>query len=557
MKDRQNNRRPLRCAIYTRKSSEEGLEQDFNSLHAQREACAAYIASQKHEGWQALNTVYDDGGISGGTMERPALKSLLNDVNSGSIDVVVVYKVDRLTRSLTDFAKIVEQFDAKGVSFVSVTQAFNTTSSMGRLTLNVLLSFAQFEREVTGERIRDKIAASKKKGLWMGGYVPMGYSADGRTLKVQETDAPVIRQIFDRFIALRSIRSVKEELDQQGVVTRTYRSKSERVSGGGKFTLGHLRKILTNRIYVGEIVHKGNASVGQHPSLIPVEVFDAAAAILSENKQDRRVRKNAKDANLLATLLFNANGNRLIGSHANKKGRRYRYYIEKANLVSGDKRCLRIPAQEIERLVLERLIAHLRNAVWVSENLVAATLAPETVKSSIEQAMRCADDLQSLDAVRQRESVLQIVDKIVVHPDRIEITVKKNGLAENDCVEGEAVTLLIEATLQSCGRHLALVLPKTDPHSLPRLDKPLLKAIARGVTWYEDLKSGRVASMRDLAVQQNVSERYVSKIIRYAFLAPDFVEKALEGDPNLPFAGADISANTDIPTCWIQQRLMR
>jgi site-specific DNA recombinase len=426
--------------------------------------------------------------------------------------------------------------------------------------LNVLLSFAQFEREVTGERIRDKIAASKKKGLWMGGYVPMGYQADGRTLQIHEVDAPIIRQIFDRFIALRSIRSVKGELDQKGVVTRTYRSKSERVSGGGKFTLGHLRKILTNRIYVGEIIHKGTASVGQHPSLIPLDVFNAVAAILKENKHERRVRSNAKDANLLSTLLFNANGSRLIGSHSNKKGRRYRYYIEKVDATSVEKRCLRIPAQEIERLVLERLVTHLRNPVWVSQNLVASTLSPEAVKSRIQQAKCLADDLQSLDAVRQRESVLQIVEKIVVHPGRIEIIVKKNGLAENDFVrgeKGEAVTLSIEATLQSRGRHLALVLPKTDPHSLPRLDKPLLKAIVRGITWYEDLKSGRVASMRDIAVQENVSERYVSKIIRYAFLAPDLVEKALEGDPNLPFTGADITANTDIPKCWLQQRAQK
>ena len=312
--------RTIRCAIYTRKSSEEGLEQDFNSLHAQREACEAYITSQRHEGWKTLAATYDDGGFSGGSMERPGLKKLLADIQSSLVDVVVVYKVDRLTRSLTDFARIVDTFDAKGVSFVSVTQSFNTTSSMGRLTLNVLLSFAQFEREVTGERIRDKIAASKKKGLWMGGFVPMGYAADGRTLTVVEEDATIIRRIFDHFLALGTIRRVKEELDRAGIRTRAFMSGTNRQWGARPLSLGHLRVILANPIYIGEIAHKGERYKALHPAIISPETFEAVQTLLATSKHRNHVRTNAKAANLLAGLLFDAAGNRLISCHANKNG---------------------------------------------------------------------------------------------------------------------------------------------------------------------------------------------------------------------------------------------
>ncbi len=250
----------VRCAVYTRKSSEEGLEQEFNSLDAQREACEAYITSQKHEGWTALATLYDDGAYSGGTMDRPALQRLLDDVRAGKIDVVVVYKVDRLTRSLADFAKIVEVFDAQGVSFVSVTQAFNTTSSMGRLTLNVLLSFAQFEREVTGERIRDKIAASKKKGMWMGGQPSLGYDVKDRKLVVNEAEAATVRSIFRRYLELGTVRALRDDLAVAGVVSKRRTAADGSPYGGQKFSRGALYLMLKNRIYRGEIVHKGKAS---------------------------------------------------------------------------------------------------------------------------------------------------------------------------------------------------------------------------------------------------------------------------------------------------------
>ena len=264
----------FRCAVYTRKSSEEGLEQDFNSLQAQREACEAYIASQKHEGWKALANVYDDGGYSGGSMERPALRQLLADITSGGIDVVVVYKVDRLTRSLADFAKIVEIFDAQGVSFVSVTQQFNTTTSMGRLTLNVLLSFAQFEREVTGERIRDKVAASKKKGMWMGGWIPLGYDLKDRALHINEAEAETVRTIFRLYLELGNVRSVQAELGQRKLTTKRRVATAGRMMGALAFTRGHIYHILSNPLYNGEIRHKGTRHPGQHPAVIDREAWD-------------------------------------------------------------------------------------------------------------------------------------------------------------------------------------------------------------------------------------------------------------------------------------------
>ena len=318
----------LRCAIYTRKSSEEGLEQDFNSLHAQREACQAYIKSQKHEGWRPLSAHYDDGGYSGGTMDRPALRRLLADIQAKRIDIVVVYKVDRLTRSLADFAKIVEVFDASGVSFVSVTQAFNTTTSMGRLTLNVLLSFAQFEREVTGERIRDKIAASKKKGLWMGGFVPFGYRAKDRTLTIDKDEAETVRLIYSRYLELGTVSALEAELAERnrphpgvhvGIATRrgaTGRSAAGISTGSSPTRSMPARSSTTT-----------SNMTGQHEAIIDRKTFAAAQARLAANNRQHRTRVRAKEPNLLAGLLFDSNGKPLTSSHTVKNGKRYRYYV--------------------------------------------------------------------------------------------------------------------------------------------------------------------------------------------------------------------------------------
>jgi site-specific DNA recombinase len=323
-----------RCAIYTRKSSEEGLEQDFNSLHAQREACEAFIRSQAGEGWRLVKTAYDDGGLSGGTMERPALQRLLADINGGTIDVVVVYKVDRLTRSLADFAKMVEVFDARGVSFVAVTQQFNTTTSMGRLTLNVL-SFAQFEREVTGERIRDKIAASKQKGMWMGGLVPIGYDVVDRRLVVNQTEAETVREIFQRYLELGSVRLLMEDLNRRGVRSKVRIARNGNQSGGNLFFRGALYELLSNPIYIGEIRHKGVRHSGLHEPIIDRELWESAQLLLRSHAAARhtpRARKSATSP--LTGRLFDESGQSLTPSHAVKGERRYRYYVSR-NLING------------------------------------------------------------------------------------------------------------------------------------------------------------------------------------------------------------------------------
>ncbi len=310
----------IRCAIYTRKSSEEGLEQSFNSLDAQREACCAYIESQRHEGWHLVPTHYDDGGYSGGSIERPALKRLLEDISAGKVDAVVVYKVDRLTRSLADFAKIIEIFDKRGASFVSVTQQFNTTTSMGRLTLNVLLSFAQFEREVTGERIRDKIAASKRKGMWMGGNVPLGYDLKARKLLVNNREAALVRDIYRRYLRLGCVRKLRLDLDRRGVRSKVRISPARRRSGGASYSRGALYKILRSRIYLGEIEHRGQVFSGEHEAIVPRWLWDNVQTRLRANNQARRNETTCSAPSLLVGLLFDELGNRFTPSHAVKNG---------------------------------------------------------------------------------------------------------------------------------------------------------------------------------------------------------------------------------------------
>jgi site-specific DNA recombinase len=319
---------PSRCAVYTRKSSEDGLDQSFNSLDAQREACEAYVKSQAHEGWTLVKKQYDDGGFSGGSMERPGLQALLEDIDKGLIDIIVVYKVDRLTRSLADFAKIVEVLDAKGASFVSITQQFNTTSSMGRLTLNVLLSFAQFEREVTGERIRDKVAASKKKGMWMGGFPPLGYDILNRKLAVNEAEAGVLRSIFKRFLELGSVRTLATDLRWRNVVSKRWKTRKGHVRGGHPFSRGALYYLLRNRIYLGEVEHKGQVHQGEHPAILSRPLWTKAQARLDEGSRADPQAPRSRAGHLLTGLIFDDRGNRMSPSHVKKKnGQRYRYYL--------------------------------------------------------------------------------------------------------------------------------------------------------------------------------------------------------------------------------------
>jgi DNA invertase Pin-like site-specific DNA recombinase len=416
--------RKLRCAVYTRKSSEEGLEQEFNSLHAQREACEAYVASQKAEGWLLLGDHYDDGGFSGGTLERPALKRLMADIEAHRVDIVVVYKIDRLSRSLMDFARLVEVFDRTGVTFVSITQSFNTTTSMGRLTLNVLLSFAQFEREVIGERIRDKIAASRKRGMWMGGYCPMGYAVKDRKLVIREDEAALVRSIFRRFAKGGSGTKLVRELALQGVRNRY----------GKLITKGAIYKLLNNRTYIGEVVHKGTVYPGEHIGIIDRDLWNKVHGILKESPRKRAGRNRAQTPALLKGLIFGPNGVPMTPTHTRKNGRLYRYYIATTVLRSGlpDANPIRrIPASEIEAAVVDQIQRMVR-----SPEIVVATwrAAKPSTKGLTEAQVR--DHLHGftelwneLFPAEQARIVQLLVARIDVGPTGADITLRTDGLA--------------------------------------------------------------------------------------------------------------------------------
>src|SRR4030081_3537593 len=353
--------KPFRCAIYTRVSTDQGLEQDFNSLDAQYDASQSYIRSQAHAGWTLVRSKYDDGGFSGGNTDRPALQHLLEDVRARKIDIIVVYKVDRLTRSLADFAKLVELFDQHGVSFVSVTQQFNTTTSMGRLTLNVLLSFAQFEREVTSERIRDKIAASKRKGLWVGGIAPLGYETKDRRITVVEEEAERVRTIFRRYLELGSLNLLMADLRERGIVTKVRSLKTGRTVGGIPFTRGPLAHFLRNRFYVGEVAFKGEVLPGEQPAILDRDLFDAVQATFNDHRNNQTVARGKSDA-LLTGRIYDDRGNRMTPSHARKGGIKYRYYLSSALLHGQPERAgsvRRVPAAEVEALVASAVRGHL------------------------------------------------------------------------------------------------------------------------------------------------------------------------------------------------------
>jgi len=414
----------VRCAIYTRKSSEEGLDMEFNSLDAQREACSAYILSQKPEGWVAVADRYDDGGISGGTLERPALKRLIADIEFGKIDVVVVYKIDRLSRSLMDFAKLVEVFERRGVTFVSVTQSFNTTTSMGRLTLNILLSFAQFEREVIGERIRDKVAASRRKGMWMGGYVPLGYRVENRKLLVNEEEAASVRLIFERFVKLGSIKLLMGELQAAGIRSRR----------GYMLDKGALYKLLNNRVYIGEAVHKGEAYPGEHEAIISTDLWRRAHAIMGESPRMRANQTRLSGPSLLRGLIFSPNGDAMSPSHTRKGDRLYRYYVTQSVLKRGPGTCPvgRVPAAEIETAVIEQLRGFLRAPELIVRTWMAATRHDDRItEAEVRDTFERLDPMwDELFPAEQARIVQLLVERVDVKVDGIAIRLRTGGLTK-------------------------------------------------------------------------------------------------------------------------------
>ncbi|MFB2594156.1 recombinase family protein [Paracoccus sp. p4-l81] len=415
--------RKLRCAVYTRKSSEEGLEQEFNSLHAQREACEAFIASQRSEGWVLVRDHYDDGGISGGTLERPGLKRLMADIEDGLVDVVVVYKIDRLSRSLADFAKLVEVFDRNGVTFVSVTQSFNTTTSMGRLTLNILLSFAQFEREVTAERIRDKVAASRKKGMWMGGVPPFGYRVENRKLLVDADTAAHVRWIFARFIEIGSCTVLAREVDARGLGTPR----------GNRIDKKYLYRMLANRAYLGEAVHKGDSYPGEHDAIVDHETWDKVHAILQESPRKRAARTRAETPALLKGLLFGPDGAAFSPTHTRKGGRLYRYYVSQTVLKHGAGSCPvgRVPAGEIEAAVIDQLRAVFRQPEIVAGTWKAARTQDDGVtEADARTALQKLDPLwDELFPAEQARIVMLLVERVEIGSNGLNVRLRMDGLA--------------------------------------------------------------------------------------------------------------------------------
>ncbi len=544
----------VRCAIYTRKSSDEGLEQSFNSLDAQREACAAYILSQASEGWTALPDIYDDGGLSGGTLERPALKRLLAEVADGKVDIIVVYKVDRLTRSLFDFAKLVETFDKAGTSFVSVTQSFNTTTSMGRLTLNMLLSFAQFEREVTAERIRDKIAASKARGMWMGGTPPLGYAPRERSLVIVADHAALIRDLFARYLRLGSVSLLDAELRRDGIIIPMRTTAGSKPLGGGAFTRGHLYLVLKNVVYTGRIAHKGVVHPGQHDPIIDEATFAAVQALLAGNVQGHRTRARAASPSPLAGIIVDAAGHPLIATHANKGPVRHRYYVSHALHHGRSDTGLRLPAREIEALVTERLDTLLADPL-----ALAAGAALELTADDIAPLHRRCETLTASLRERRSAALPRLVRQVQVSPS--DVTIIVDAIALSALLDArrlpdapDTLTLQCPARLTRSGRALRLVQDNgASPAGMP--DRALVRLIVQARGWWAVLRTGTV-NTGELARREGVTPSYLTRVVRLAFLAPAVTEAILAGRQRAGVTAASLTLGDGVPADWHAQRAM-
>jgi site-specific DNA recombinase len=536
--------RPLRCAVYTRKSSEEGLDQAFNSLHAQREACEAYIKSQAHEGWRLVPAAYDDGGFSGGNMERPGLRQLMADLDAGKIDIVVVYKVDRLTRSLADFAKLVERLDAKSASFVSVTQAFNTTTSMGRLTLNVLLSFAQFEREVTGERIRDKIAASKAKGMWMGGNIPLGYDAPAdattRALVVNEAEAAQVRLIFQRYLELGCGSTLAIWLAQNGIRSKLHVTRRGRTTGGAPFSRGALFYLLKNRTYLGEIPHKERTYPGAHPAIVDAETFAAAQALLSANTQRHKGRPRRVEGLALKGLLFDTDGMPMTPTFAyGRGGRLYRYYVSAppawgVERQTDDGEIRRIPADAVESIVRDALQRLARRPG-------AEPPALRRVEIHDEELHLCVARVPILAAHAEPHRELERLRQRLGEEER----------ARFDEHDPSAVRLILPVRIKLRGGRTWLMAPDGRPAVHVGVDKTLVGALraAHRLATECGLKDGPAAA----ALRSRPLTTYERQLCRLAFLAPDIQAAILAGRQPLSLNLKRL-LQAPLPAAWPDQR---
>jgi len=546
----------IACAIYTRKSSEEGLDQAFNSLDAQREACEAFITSQKHAGWVAVRDLYDDGGLSGGTLERPALKRLLADIEAGKVRIVVVYKVDRLTRSLADFAKIVEVFDTHGASFVSVTQAFNTTTSMGRLTLNMLLSFAQFEREVTGERIRDKIAASKAKGLWMGGVVPLGYDVRDRKLVVNNAEAETVRTIFRRYAELGSVRLLRAELDRLGIV-----SKPRARSGGVSISRGALYLMLQNRLYRGEIAFKGKTYPGQHDAIVDAELWQIVQEKLAANRLARSLSVGAEAPSLLCCLIFDGDGSRMTPTHAKKGGRRYRYYIsaslpDHAGTATG---AMRVPAGDVEGVVLDRLRSLLTEPKAIADALRPLAPSAAALDGALRRAAAFAGRWLSIPPDEVRALARKIIARVVLTPDRITIEIGAVCLGDALGVGAAAVdtsqqtiVLSVPAALRRTGKGKRLIIGE---RNRAEINPHLVRLLQEAFLTKDLLLADTDESMNVITARLGKSKGHMTLLLRLSYLAPSIVDDILAGRAPTDLGPHRLMRmSKDLPIDWAGQR---
>ena len=551
----------IRCAIYTRKSTDEGLEQTFNSLDAQREACEAYVKSQQHEGWQAIASHYDDGNYSGGNMERPALKQIMADIEAGKVSVVVVYKVDRLTRSLADFAKMIELFDKYKVSFVSVTQHFNTTTSMGRLTLNVLLSFAQFEREVTSERIRDKIAASKKKGMWMGGNVSLGYKVVNRKLLIQESEAVTVRRVFREFLRLGSVLCLEEWLRANDIRTRR----------GNYFLGGPLYTMLRNPLYLGLIRHKAAIYPGEHMDVIDRVTWDKAQSLLDQNTHGQRRKERSTQPSLFTGIIFDAGDNRYSPTHSSKNGCRYRYYTSRAAIHKTERpdSPARIPAPGLEKAVTERILSLLNAPSQLLAVLKDSLLDEENAPPNgfytaiVERAAKMVKSWKPRPAPDREHFLKAVIDRIVVQAEHIEIRLRlaailQELLGSDPAGQGvQAAAKFLPIASVTCpfkhmasGRALRLVIGK-DRLSNDRSRQLILRAIARSRLWYLRIVDGEATCLNDIIRRDGIDASNAKKIFPLAFLSPSCTQSILRSNADLTLK----ALLENIPMEWSRQSI--
>ena len=534
--------RRVRCAIYTRKSTEDGLEQDFNSLDAQREACEAYIASQKHEGWELLSGHYDDGGISGGHLERPALQRLMQDIDDKQVDQIVVYKIDRLTRSLADFAKLVDRLDAAEASFVSVTQSFNTATSMGRLTLNVLLSFAQFEREVTAERIRDKIAASKKKGLWMGGNVPLGYQPDGRTLTIDENEAATVRTLYDLYLKHGALREASDCARDLQLRTRRRERPDGRVTGGGSFERGHIYHILANPIYAGRIRHKRQVFEGKHPAIIDPLIWEKVQGMLASGTHKSRGAKQRASTSPLVGKLFDEAGDRLTPSHSQKNGKRLRYYISRRLVTERSKKhpdAWRLPAEQLEGLLVDVIRQHLgrRGAAALMTTSLSAVgiLGVET----------------SLTNTIQAHQIFNLIERVDLEPGSLHLQMDAGklasslGVAETN-IASDACTIKAPFQMRRRGVELKLHLGAT-PN---QIDRTLTLNISNAKKWLGLVIEGQ--TFAEIADAEGTSKRRIQAVVELALLSPQTLDAVVAGEQPIRMT-SDYLIKTGFSAIWSEQ----